>query len=413
MKCRGLILFIFCLIILPVHAMATTYNISQDGTGDYTSIQEALSVAVSGDELQLAPGVWLEPTLVIYRNLVITGLLGADETILDGGHANRGIHVTAGVTVEFSGLTIRNCLGYDGAGIHVDSGSTATLRDCQLIDNVSTYTGGAGFVRHTGSRLIFENCRFENNYAPKNAGAVGVSLQSYCGFFNCWFENNTSQEMAGAIANYAQSLMEIRGCVFTNNSGGQGGAIRIWGSPATIENNTFFANQSGFGSIFCSSGSTVVIHNNIIAKEQSNYGIYSNASLDLGCNIFFRNMLGPIQGSGLSGSDRIINPGLCDPYGKDFSLCSGSPALPGFSGCELIGALGEGCEECILDIEVDIDIEPKSDDNIIDCLKTKGLIQVAILTTPTFDAASVDHASVLFGPGEAIEAHEPPWTLPS
>jgi hypothetical protein len=53
---------------------------------------------------------------------------------------------------------------------------------------------------------------------------------------------------------------------------------------------------------------------------------------------------------------------------------------------------------------VEIDIKPGSYPNAIN-LKKKGLIPVAILTTPDFDATTVDPLSVQFGPDGAVEAH--------
>jgi len=49
---------------------------------------------------------------------------------------------------------------------------------------------------------------------------------------------------------------------------------------------------------------------------------------------------------------------------------------------------------------VEIDIKPGSDVNPIN-LRSKGVIPVAILTTPAFDALSVDPLSVAFGPAGA------------
>ncbi|MBA7668279.1 hypothetical protein ES703_76389 [subsurface metagenome] len=58
-------------------------------------------------------------------------------------------------------------------------------------------------------------------------------------------------------------------------------------------------------------------------------------------------------------------------------------------------------------IQVEIDIKPGSDPNSIN-LKSKGLIPVAILTTPDFDASTVDPDTVAFGPNEAACVH---WAL--
>jgi hypothetical protein len=54
-------------------------------------------------------------------------------------------------------------------------------------------------------------------------------------------------------------------------------------------------------------------------------------------------------------------------------------------------------------IEVEIDVKPGSDVNPVN-LASKGVIPVAILTTPAFDALSVDPLSVAFGPAGAPEA---------
>lgn len=55
-------------------------------------------------------------------------------------------------------------------------------------------------------------------------------------------------------------------------------------------------------------------------------------------------------------------------------------------------------------LDVEVDIKPGSDPNNLNP-KSKGVIPVAILTTATFDATTVDPLSVRFGPSGATEAH--------
>lgn len=54
---------------------------------------------------------------------------------------------------------------------------------------------------------------------------------------------------------------------------------------------------------------------------------------------------------------------------------------------------------------VEIDIKPGSDKNPVNP-KSKGVIPVAVLGSPEFDAMQVDASTVLFGPGEAKPAHD-------
>ena len=53
---------------------------------------------------------------------------------------------------------------------------------------------------------------------------------------------------------------------------------------------------------------------------------------------------------------------------------------------------------------VDIDIKPGSDTNSVN-LKSNGVIPVAILTTPSFDATQVDVSTIKFGSSQATETH--------
>ena len=55
--------------------------------------------------------------------------------------------------------------------------------------------------------------------------------------------------------------------------------------------------------------------------------------------------------------------------------------------------------------QVAIDVMPGNDRNPINCKGNPGIIPVAILTTDSFDALTVDHATVRFGTGGASEAH--------
>lgn len=57
-------------------------------------------------------------------------------------------------------------------------------------------------------------------------------------------------------------------------------------------------------------------------------------------------------------------------------------------------------------LAAEIDIKPGSDPNSINCRTGRnGVVPVALLTTDQFDATAVDHTTVRFGPGGAMETH--------
>ena len=95
------------------------------------------------------------------------------------------------------------------------------------------------------------------------------------------------------------------------------------------------------------------------------------------------------------------NDGIIDLFEGDPLVCSIASSGAGISDAiiSLVEAAAEPTE-----IQVTIDIKPGSDPNSIN-LKSKGIIPVAILSTDTFDATTVDPLSVSFGPNEATEAH--------
>lgn len=66
--------------------------------------------------------------------------------------------------------------------------------------------------------------------------------------------------------------------------------------------------------------------------------------------------------------------------------------------------LTAGAWGCGLPVAVSIDIKPGSDPNSINP-RSKGVIPVAILTTETFDASTVDPTTVQFGPNGAAPVH--------
>jgi hypothetical protein len=80
-----------------------------------------------------------------------------------------------------------------------------------------------------------------------------------------------------------------------------------------------------------------------------------------------------------------------------------TPDLPGFDDDAGMDLKNAGAAYLVGE-PVSIDIKPTSDSNRIN-LKNTGAITVAILSSPTFDATTVDPLSVKFGPGEALALH--------
>ena len=105
--------------------------------------------------------------------------------------------------------------------------------------------------------------------------------------------------------------------------------------------------------------------------------------------------------------NRFFFPGV--PTGEsDFRLYTIDTATGAFSSATIVGSASQFFVGLAWPSEpppppvvtVTIDIRPASIHP-----RGKGVIPVAILTTPTFDATTVDVSTVRFGPGSAVEAH--------
>jgi Ca2+-binding RTX toxin-like protein len=138
------------LLLSPGTARAaiTVANNNDSGTG---SLRQAIIDAAPGETIVVPANTYTLTTdqLDIGKSLTISGA-GAAGTIVRSGGDFRVFGVSGGgTTVTIGGLTIRDGLasatgsGADGGGV-LNSGSTLTLQDVVVTNNVSTRDGGPG-----------------------------------------------------------------------------------------------------------------------------------------------------------------------------------------------------------------------------------------------------------------------------
>ncbi len=269
---------------------AGTYTLTIPGVGE--------NFAATGD-------------LDILRNVVINGA-GASSTIVQAsatGSASGGIDRvfqvgtdTAIGTATINGVTVRyggNTAGGNGTGILVYSalgGSSLTLNDCIISDNVASRDGGGIYVDsgatlvanrttvrnntsgHLGGgvanfgTLTVTNSTFSGNHADGAGGIGGGGIHNLSGTVtvtNSTLSGNTANGAAGSgggIRNFSGTLTVTNSTLSynaANGSSGVGGGIDN-GGTVTVTNSTFFSNtSSGGGGIF--NGGTLTAVNTLIA----------------------------------------------------------------------------------------------------------------------------------------------------
>jgi len=283
--------------------------------GDFTTIQEAVDYAASGDTVYVAMGNYTgEGNRDIDfkgKEIVLMSEYGPDLTVIDcggsGTESHRGFIFQSGEEngAIVDGFTIRGGMvtadpgPYHGGAILCDS-SNPTIRHCKIDNNVAVHGAGISCV---------------------NGAAPDISF--------CIFTGNVSTEYGGGMACFGSSPV-ITNCTFARNYSAYiwenfGGGISCVDTCAPVLNNCIIALNIGGGAVKC----------------EDHYSIpYLNC-----CDIF-----GNVGGdwAGLIANQILINGNMsADPLFVDGSrglyyLDPESPCMPENNDCsELIGALGE------------------------------------------------------------------------
>ena len=142
---------------------------------EYATIQDAINVAVHGDEIIIGPGTytgvgnWVVNPMG--KRLWIHSSDGPEVTIIDGEGARCGIQCAGDETSEtiFEGLTITNGYATRGGGM-TNYFSDPTLTNCTFTANTATDDGGGMYNWFSSPTLT--NCIFTNNTATDSGGGM-------------------------------------------------------------------------------------------------------------------------------------------------------------------------------------------------------------------------------------------------
>ncbi len=195
----------------------------------------------------------------------------------------------------------------------IASADTSKFSNC-IFENgkatgVATYLNGGAIYVFSGNNLIVTNCRFSDNYANHDGGAI------FC----------------------RDSNLQISGCTFKYNVANQerGGAINVDNSVITIDNTDISNNQSGNhgGAVYCRNSEFVII--NSMISNNFDYGGTSgglyllNSNIEIYNNILHNNSSDPFFDS--EGTIKMYNcEGTVNEntfYNNYFDFCSLSAAI--------------------------------------------------------------------------------------
>ena len=133
------------------------------GIGACKTINQAVTKVVSGETIDIAPGVYNEQHLILNRGYLTLEGDGAGA-VLDGGSTATVLTVDPGVTAGLTNLIVRNGNGENGGGIA--NQGMLTLFNSQVMTNTASNGGG---IDNQGT-LALSNSQVTYNNASQGGG---------------------------------------------------------------------------------------------------------------------------------------------------------------------------------------------------------------------------------------------------
>jgi hypothetical protein len=316
----------------------TPYLVKKDGTGDYTTIQAAVTAASSGDSIFVYPGTYNE-NITIDKNIVLTSTFTSDTSTIGStiiqSNSNQATVVLFDYVGETSatlnGFTITGGRGrqvssgfdYQGGGIHIESGFNPTISNCFIRNNIgSGNTAGSGIYIGGGSPTITK-CIIENNDSKTGQGG-GIYIEGGNSSANpiisqTLIRNNKAGFEGGGI--FSNNKFELINSYLINNNCNKGSEIFASQTP-TIVNSTLYKTtgtiQDGYGMIY-GNNANLQIRNSIIWSTNGLPAFGNNGSVTYAYNSIYSGT------SPVTGADNLT----IDPQfdSATLKLANTSPAI--------------------------------------------------------------------------------------
>ena len=369
-----------------VNVVHHSYTVIPDGSGDYTSIQDAIDAAEMGDTVYLHNGEYSE-NITLKQTLSIIG--AGDSVRIIGGDETAVRIRNHPYPCKLTGISIHNDDYYlFGRGILIDNASPE-IRDCTIAHNGSEYcTLGGGVTIGGNSYPRFVNCVISNNRAT-NGGGIKVDERegktSAPTFVNCCITGNEAITGGGIYLYYhndtpldtTHTQPTFSSCILRNNvCSSEGSAIYMVNCHAArfhycdISSNEIKYNNGtpvyGYqaGGIFhnCTIagnevedyGTTlslawyqlehggIVLEKCIVALNNAD-ALYNSNNFSVNRSCFYGNSAEDSLWINRGEGNFLEDPAFCDRINGEYSLYCFSPCALHVSGVGQIGAYGAEC----------------------------------------------------------------------
>lgn len=243
---------------MSVKASPMTWTVDDDGSADFTDIQEAINKASSGDTIFVHIGTYYEHVVI---NKTIT-LVGEDNnfTIIDGNETDTVIYIRAN-NVTVKGFTVRKSYLYSGILVDHSIGNV-------IINNNIIYNYQGISLLYSSSNVVCDNT-ISNNYD-------GVYL--YYSGDNVISDNTIFSSNYDGVYLYYSSNNVLSGNAILHND--LTGMNLYYSSNNVICGNTILSNYNGIN-LALSTDNNTIYHNNFnntyqVWSESENFWNYGD-----------------------------------------------------------------------------------------------------------------------------------------
>ncbi|ATU08839.1 NosD domain-containing protein [Methanohalophilus portucalensis] len=234
MHIKLLMISVIALALLSSAAMAVEITVDDNGSGNYTTIQDAINAANNTDTIIVYSGTYNE-NVDVNKSVIIISHSGnpANTKVQAASSADHTFNVTRD-NVTISGFEITNAAGTSKAGIFLDAVQHNTISDNKLSNNYY-----AIFLNESSNNTLTRNI-------VSNSSSSGIQLVNSGSniIYDNYFNNTINIQMSDS----AGSSWNIANAVGTNIVGGPSIGGNYWAHPdGTGHSETCTdANNDGF-----------------------------------------------------------------------------------------------------------------------------------------------------------------------